>query len=185
MEDGAIVELYWQRSEEAIPESERKYGAYCQRIAYNICADLEDAEECVNDTWFRAWNRMPSERPRLLSAFLGAITRHLALDRWRAKHSLKRGGGELPLALDELSECLQGSADPERAVEARELEQAIDRFVNALSETEQLMFLSRYWFLAPVAEIAQKAGCSQSKVKTTLFRLRKKLQTMLQEEGLW
>ena len=91
MEDGAIVELYWQRSEEAIPETERKYGAYCQRIAYHVCGDHEDAEECVNDTWLRAWNRMPSERPGLLSAFLGAITRNLALDRWRARHSLKRG----------------------------------------------------------------------------------------------
>ena len=185
MEDAAIVDLYWQRSEEAIPETERKYGAYCQRIAFNVCADHGDAEECVNDTWLRAWNRMPSERPGLLSAFLGAITRNLALDRWRARHRLKRGGGEVPLALDELSDCVMGQSDPEREVEVKELEEAIDRFVNALPETEQLIFLSRYWFLAPVAEIAQKAGCSQSRVKTTLFRLRKKLQTMLQEEGLW
>ena len=185
MEDAAIVDLYWQRSEEAIPETERKYGAYCQRIAYNVCADHGDAEECVNDTWLRAWNRMPSERPGLLSAFLGAITRNLALDRWRARHSLKRGGGEVPLALDELSDCVMGQSDPEREVEVKELEAAIDRFVNGLPEKDQLIFLSRYWFLAPVAEIAQKAGCSQSRVKTTLFRLRKKLQTMLQEEGLW
>ena len=185
MEDAAIVDLYWQRSEEAIPETERKYGAYCQRIAYNVCADHGDAEECVNDTWLRAWNRMPSERPGLLSAFLGAITRNLALDRWRARHSLKRGGGEVPLALDELSDCVMGQSDPEREVEVKELEEAIDRFVNGLPEKDQVIFVSRYWFLAPVAEIAQKAGCSQSRVKTTLFRLRKKLQTMLQEEGLW
>ena len=185
MEDAAIVDLYWQRSEEAIPETERKYGAYCQRIAYNVCADHGDAEECVNDTWLRAWNRMPSERPGLLSAFLGAITRNLALDRWRARHSLKRGGGEVPLALDELSDCVMGQSDPEREVEVKELEEAIDRFVNGLPEKDQVIFVSRYWFLATVAEIAQKAGCSQSRVKTTLFRLRKKLQTMLQEEGLW
>ncbi len=184
MEDAAIIELYWQRSEDAIPETARKYGRYCHRVAYNICEDDQDAEECVNDTWLRAWNRMPSERPSLLSVFLGAITRNLALDRWRAGHSRKRGGGELPLALDELGECVRGSVDPERVVEAKELEQAIDRFVNALPETEQLIFLSRYWFLASVAEIAGKTGFSQSKVKTTLFRLRKKLRVTLQEEGL-
>ena len=185
MEDAAIIELYWQRSEDAIPETARKYGPYCHRVAYNICADDRDAEECVNDTWLRAWNRMPNERPFLLSVFLGAITRNLALDRWRAGHSKKRGGGELPLALDELGDCVRGSVDPERVVEAKELEQAIDRFVDTLPETEQLIFLSRYWFLASVAEIAGKAGCSQSKVKTTLFRLRKKLRVMLQEERLW
>ena len=184
MEDTAIIDLYWQRSDQAISETDRKYGRYCQRIAMNICADREDAEECVNDTWLRAWNRMPSERPSLLSVFLGAITRHLALDRYRAKHSLKRGGGEVPLALDELSDCVMGQSDPEREVEARELEEAIDRFVNALPETDQVIFLSRYWFLAPVAVIAKKSGCTQSKVKTTLFRLRKKLRVYLQEEGL-
>ena len=184
MEDTAIIDLYWQRSDQAISETDRKYGRYCHRIAYNVCADDRDAEECVNDTWLRAWNRMPTERPSLLSVFLGAITRNLALDRWRAKHSLKRGGGEIPLALDELNDSVRGSVDPEKLIEAKELEQAIDRFVNDLPETEQLIFLSRYWFLAPVAEIAEKAGCTQSKVKTTLFRLRKKLRIYLQEEGL-
>ena len=184
MEDAAIVDLYWQRSDQAIPETERKYGRYCHRVAYNVCADYEDAEECVNDTWLRAWNRMPTERPSLLSVFLGTITRNLALDRWRAKHSQKRGGGEIPLALDELRDCVPGPSDPEREMEVRELEAAIDRFVNALPETDQVIFLSRYWFLASVAEIARKSGCTQSKVKTTLFRLRKKLCIYLQEEGL-
>lgn len=184
MEDTAIVDLYWQRSDQAISETDRKYGRYCHRIAYNICASNEDADECVNDTWFGAWNSMPSQRPAILSSFLGAITRNLALDRYRAKHSLKRGGGEVPLALDELSDCVMGQSDPEREVEARELEEAIDRFVNELPETDQIIFISRYWFLATVAEIAKKSDCTQSKVKTTLFRLRKKLRDRLQEEGL-
>ena len=184
MDDTAIIDLYWQRSDQAISETDRKYGRYCHRIAMNICADREDAEECVNDTWLRAWNRMPSERPSLLSVFLGTITRNLALDRWRVRHSQKRGGGETLLALDELGECVRGSVDPVQIVELKELEQAIDRFVNALPETDQTIFISRYWFLATVAEIAKKSGCTQSKVKTTLFRLRKKLRVYLQEEGL-
>ncbi len=184
MEDTAIIDLYWQRSDQAIAETDRKYGRYCRRIALNICPDEEDAEECVNDTWFHAWTRMPDERPAILSGFLGTITRHLALDRYRAKHSLKRGGGEVPLALDELRDCVPGPSDPEHEMEVRELEAAIDRFVNALPETDQVIFLSRYWFLASVAEIARKSGCTQSKVKTTLFRLRKKLRIYLQEEGL-
>lgn len=184
MEDTAIVDLYWQRSDQAISETDRKYGRYCHRIAYNICASNEDAEECVNDTWLRAWNAMPTERPSALSGFLGAITRNLALDRCRAKHSLKRGGGEIPLALDELGGCVPGPSDPEREIEAKELAQAIDRFVDSLTEAEQILFISRYWFLAPVAEIAAKRGCTQGKVKVTLFRLREKLKLYLQEENL-
>lgn len=184
MEDSEIVDLYWQRSDRAIRETEQKYGRYCHRIAYNICANNEDAEECVNDTWLRAWNAMPTQRPKLLSGFLGAITRNLALDHYRSKRSRKRGGGEIPLALEELGDCLSSPSDPERALEARELEQAISRFVDGLPETEQLIFLSRYWFLAPVAEIAARLGCTQGKVKTSLFRLRQKLRLYLQEENL-
>lgn len=184
MEDTNIVDLYWQRSDQAVSETERKYGRYCHRIAYNICASNEDAEECVNDTWLRAWNAMPTQRPATLSGFLGAITRNLALDHYRSKHSRKRGGGEIPLALEELGDCVSSPSDPEQALEARELEQAIGRFVDSLPEPEQLIFLSRYWFLAPVAEIAARLGCTQGKVKTSLFRLRQKLRLYLQEENL-
>ena len=102
MQDEQIVELYWQRSDQAISETNQKYGRYCHAIAYNICGLTEDAEECVNDTWLRAWNLMPDQRPRLLSAFLGCITRNFAIDRVKAKNRIKRGGGEAALALDEL-----------------------------------------------------------------------------------
>ena len=121
MEDAAIVELYWQRSEEAIPETEQKYGKYCGAIAKNICHSPEDAEECVNDTWLRAWNRMPSERPSVLSTFLGTITRNLALNRWRIAHRQKRGGGETDLALEELSECVPAPGGVERELEAKHI----------------------------------------------------------------
>ena len=105
MEDSAIVELYWQRADEAIPETERKYGHYCRRIAYNITASHEDAEECVNDTWLGAWNAMPEERPRFLRAWLGKVVRNLALDLWQRNHAKKRYGG-MVLLLSELEDCV-------------------------------------------------------------------------------
>ena len=185
MEDSEIVELYWQRSDTAIRETSRKYGGYCQRIAYNISRSREDAEECVNDTWLRAWNAMPTERPAILSAFLGCITRSLALDQWRAKHRKKRGGGELPLALDELDHCIPAPGSPQQRLEQKELEAAIARFVSALPETEKQVFVARYWAFVPVAEIAKKLSCSPGKIKSMLFRLRKRLKEHLQEVELW
>jgi len=184
MQDAEIVALYWQRSDRAIPESARKYGRYCHTIAYNICLNNEDAEECVNDTWLGAWNAMPEARPNLLSAFLGAISRNLALDRFRRQNSLKRGGGETALALEELAECVPGETDVEGALEEKELAQAVDTFLAALPEEERKIFVARYWFLAPTAEIAKKLGFSEGKVKMTLSRGRKKLRAYLEKEGL-
>ncbi|MBQ7435113.1 MAG: sigma-70 family RNA polymerase sigma factor [Oscillospiraceae bacterium] len=184
MEDSAIVELYWQRSDDAIAETERKYGRYCHRIAYNITASTEDAEECVNDTWLGAWNAMPDKRPSFLSAFLGRITRNLALNRLESRRSARRGGGEAALALDELSDCIPGQSNPQRRLEQKELEAAVDAFVGDLPETERRIFIARYWFLIPVKEIAERLGCTQSRVKTSLYRTRKKLCVYLEDEEL-
>lgn len=184
MEDAAIVDLYWQRSDQAIPETDRKYGHYCHTIAYNICTNHEDAEECVNDTWFRAWNLMPDKRPTILSTFLGTISRNLALDRYRRRSRKKRGGGETELALDELEDCVPSRSGVEQQIEERELEQAIDAFLSTLSVPERKIFVARYWFVAPMKEIAARLNCSPGKVKTTLYRLRGRLRTYLQEEGL-
>lgn len=184
MEDAAIVDLYWQRSDQAIPETDRKYGHYCHTIAYNICTNHEDAEECVNDTWFRAWNLMPTERPSVLSAFLGAISRNLALDRYRRRTRKKRGGGETELALDELDDCVPDQSSVEQQIEELELERAIDVFLSTLPESERKIFVARYWFVAPVKEIAARLDCPPGKVKTTLYRLRGRLRSYLQEEGL-
>ncbi len=184
MEDAAIVDLYWQRSDRAISETDKKYGRYCHTIAYNICADYEDAEECVNDTWFKAWNLMPDKRPAGLTGFLGAITRNLAINVFRSKHRKKRGGGETVLALDELSECIAANTDVSREYEQKEFECAIGDFVENLNETEQKVFVSRYYFLASIEEIADKLHCTQGKVKTILFRVRGKLRIYLKEAGL-
>ena len=184
MVDSEIVDLYWQRSDMAISETDRKYGRYCHTIAYNICASREDAEECVNDTYFRAWNLMPDRRPSVLSTFLGYITRNLALDRYRARLSKKRGGGETVLALDELEDCVAENSGVEGHYEAKELETAIGAFVASLPDLERRMFVARYWFLASIASISARANCSESKTKTTLYRLRRRLRTYLQEEGL-
>ena len=184
MKDSEIVELYWQRSEQAIQETDRKYGPYCEHIAYAVCSDRQDAEECVNDTWLRAWNAMPDKRPSALSAFLGRITRNLAINRFERRTRQKRGGGETPLALEELEECIPAEADPAREIELQELRGAIRRFVEGLPDTEQKVFVARYWYLAPVEEISRRLGWTQSRTKSLLFRLRRRLQAFLEEEAL-
>ena len=184
MQDTEIVELYWQRSDQAIPETELKYGRYCHRIAYNICQSHEDAEECVNDTWLSAWNAMPDARPSALAAFLGTISRNLALDRFRLRSRGKRGGGEVPLVLEELAACVPAETDVERQVEEKELIRAINRFLSTLKAEDRKLFVARYWYLAPIAELAQKSGSTQGRIKMKLYRMRNALADDLQKEGL-
>ena len=183
MDDLQIIELYWQRSERAIAETVSKYGSYCRAIACSILRSREDAEESVNDTWLSAWNAMPPHRPNILSAFLGKITRRLSIDRWRALSAEKRGGGQLPLALAELDECLPAGNDVSAAVEMTELTASIDRFLDALPVTERRVFLCRYWYLHTVPAIASRFGFSESKVKSMLHRTRGRLRVHLGKEG--
>lgn len=184
MEDENIVDLYWQRSEQAVSETAAKYGKYCRSISYNILANINDAEECVNDTYMKAWNSMPSNRPSRLAPYLGKLTRWLSLGRLRENNSLKRGGGELPLVLDELSDTLDSGKDTEREVELKELNHEIQKILDSLSKNERDIFICRYWYVASISEIAKKCGCSESKVKTSLHRTRKKLWEQLKEAGL-
>ena len=184
MEDRAIVDLYWSRNPEAIQRTGEKYGGYCRAIARNILPDRRDAEECVNDTWLSAWNSMPENRPGLLAPFLGKITRNLAFTRWRSNHTEKRGGGELPMVLDELAECVPDASSAFQAVEAAELEAAVNRFLRTLPERECNVFLRRCWFTEPMAEIARRYGMREATVRTSLFRSREKLRRYLEREGL-
>ena len=183
MEDAAIVDLYWQRSDQAISETDRKYGKYCHTIAYNLCANNEDAEECVNDTWFSAWNLMPDKRPTILSTFLGYITRNFALDRFKAKNAQKRGGGETALVLDELHDCCTDPDTVEQQIDSRSLREAIAAFVETLKPEQQTIFIQRYWYVCPIEDIAEDLGISKSKVSVTLMRTRQKLRKHLEQEG--
>ncbi|MBO5355674.1 MAG: RNA polymerase sigma factor [Clostridia bacterium] len=183
MDDRHIVELYWQRSETAIAETQTKYGKYCHYIAYNILSNDGDAEECVNDTYLKAWESMPPHRPTKLSTFLGKITRHLALNRRETKTAEKRGAGAVSVALDELSECIADNETGDPTDEIA-LKGALNRFLRALPEETMIVFLQRYWYFASVKEIAQNRGMSESNVKVMLHRARGKLKSFLEKEGI-
>lgn len=183
MEDHQIIELYWQKDEDAISETASKYGAYCFAIAQNILHSAEDSEECVNDTWLHAWDAMPPQRPRILRMFLAKITRNLSFNRFNARSAEKRGGGEIILVLDELAECLDGGTNAEAAYESKELEQCIRRFVRALPEREQNVFVRRYFFTEPVAAVAKRCGLTENNVMVILSRTRKKLRLELTKGG--
>ena len=184
MNDKNIVDLYFNRDEEAITQTDKKYGRYCYSIAYNILMSREDAEESVSDTYMTAWRAIPPRRPSVLSTFLGKITRHISIDRWRERSAYKRGGGEVTLALDELEDCVAGLQNVEMEYERKELIRAYVKFLDTLPITERRVFLCRYWYVDSVEAIAEKFGFSQSKVKTMLHRTRAKLRKQLAEEGL-
>lgn len=184
MDDARIVSLYWERNEQAIKESESKYGGYCHAIAYRILTDQEDADESVNDTWLAAWESMPPHRPSILATYLGKLTRRVSLNRWRDSNRDKRGGGEMSLSLDELAECVPDQQNVERAVELAELTDAVNRFLAGLPMIERDVFVCRYWFVASLREIGEKFEFSESKTKSMLFRTRKKLLAYLEKEGL-
>ena len=184
MDDSKIVDLYWERSEQAIAETQKKYGTYCYRIAYNILTSKEDAEESVSDTYMTAWNTIPPRRPSVLATFLGKITRQLSIDRWRTRSAYKRGGGQMVLALEELEGCIASNENVEQTYAKKELLAAYKRFIEKLPVTERRIFLLRYWYLDSIGDIAQKYGFSESKVKSMLHRTRQKLNRCLVEEGL-
>jgi len=184
MDDKAILELYRARSDRAIKETYAKYGAYCYRIAYNILSCREDSQECVNDAYLAAWNTIPPKAPAILSTYLGKLTRNIALDRWKRRNAYKRGGGEVTLALEELGECVTDGNTPERIYGQKEFAAFFNRFLQSLSETERNVFLCRYWYLEPTGSIAKESGFSETKVRSMLHRIRKKLRTAMEKEGL-
>lgn len=182
MEDQHIIDLYFERSEQAITETDMKYGGYCYSIAYNILVNREDSEESVSDTYMAAWNTIPPRRPNFLNAFLGKITRHISIDRWRKRSAQKRGGGEIILALEELENCVDAH-NTESEFERKELTRILNQFLSSLPETERNVFLCRYWYLDPIQSISVYSGFTQSKVTSMLHRTRGKLRKKLSEEG--
>ena len=177
MEDKQIIELYFARSEEAVRETVNKYGGYCRTIAGRMLPNVADAEECVSDTWLRAWGSIPPARPERLGAFLGRITRNLALDQLRAE---KR---QCPIR-EELGECLTQGDPTAGLVDRVVLTAALDRFLAGLPPKKRKLFLQRYWYFCTVEELARDFGMSESGVKMTLLRLRRELKKLLQQEGI-
>ena len=181
MPDADIVALYFARSEEAIAESDRKYGKTCHTIAYNILRSDEDAEECVSDTWLRAWNAIPPEKPARLGAWLSTVTRRLALTRYERGTAAKRYGG-IQASLEELSECVtDGSLTIADEVA---LADAINRFLASLPTRTRMIFMRKYWYMDSIADIAEKFGMGESAVKVTLHRTREKFRKHLDGEGI-
>ena len=182
MEDREIVELYWARSQEAIGETERKYGRYCMYIAQRILGDGEDAREAVNDAYMRLWTSIPPARPESLKAYLGAVCRNLALDARQSKDAKQRGG-EAELIAEEISECAVGiETDMEEGAALRD---ALNGFLESVPARTRVIFLRRYWYACPVREIAGELGMKESAVAMALSRTRRKLRKYLEKEGFY
>ena len=183
MKDQDIVNLYWDRNEDAIQQTQMKYGAYLSKVSYNILADFEDSKECVNDTYLAAWNSMPENRPNNLATYLGKITRQISIDVFRKRHREKRYASEYAVSLDELGDSFTNGVTPEQELDAKLLDEAINRFVSALPAMAQKAFVGRYYFFDSLKEIASYCGMTESKVKILLFRTRQKLKLYLKKEG--
>lgn len=184
MEDKEILNLYFSRSESAISETAKKYGTYCLRIANNILHNTEDSEECVNDTYMRAWNAIPPHHPMKLRTFLGKITRNLSLNRYQTYQTQKRGIGQVPLALEELAECIPAHETVEQAIGTLTLTELLNNFLADLPSEPRKIFMRRYWYFHTTKEIAKDFGISEGKVKVSLSRSRSKLKKYLEEEGV-
>lgn len=182
MEDKRIVELFFERSEKAIEESEKKYGRYCHSVAFSILGSEQDAEEVVNDTYLRAWNSIPPQRPTKLGAFLSRIARNLSLDRYDARRK-DRENLAFEHTLEELAECLPDTSRNSMSDEVA-LRDAVNSFLASLDEKTRIIFMRRYWYMMPIARVAKLSRESESNVKTILFRTRKKFKEHLRKEGI-
>ncbi len=185
MLDEQIVDMYWARSEDAITETQNKYGKLCHSIAYNILKSIEDSNECVNDTYLKAWNSMPVNRPSKLSAYLGKITRNLALDRYEYYSASKRGGTQTELALDELMDCVSGGDSADKVVDEIFITTILNNFLKSLSEKHRNIFVSRYFHMFSVKEIAERYDLKETYVSVSLHRSREILKTVLEKEGVF
>ena len=183
MDDFDIVEMYWDRNEDAIYHTDKKYNRYCSGIAYTILFNAEDTRECVNDTWLKAWETIPPQRPENLAAYLGKITRNLAINLHEKLTALKRGGRQTDVVLDELSEVIGEESDVDRYIDEKVLTELITRFLKQQNETARKVFVRRYWYMSSTKEIARYYGLTESNVKVMLLRTREKLREYLIKEG--
>jgi len=183
MKDADIVNLYWKRNEDAIKQTEQKYSSYLSKIAYNVLSDVEDSRECVNETYLKAWNSMPTHRPDVLSTYLGKITRYLSIDLFRKKNSFKRRASEYALSLEELGDSFSEIETPESTLDAALLAEAINSFLRTLPDDARNTFIGRYYFFDPLKDVAKYCGMSEAKAKSMLYRTRQNLRAYLVKEG--
>ncbi len=183
MDDKDIIELYWQRAENAIEETSKKYGRYCRTIAYNILYSDSDAEECVNDTYLKAWNVIPPQKPKSLSAFLGRITRNIALNRYIHDNAKKRSG-EVNVIFEELENAVFHSDSSEDIADELALKEAVNGFLGSLTQKSRNVFFQRYWYFLSVKEIAYHNSMTENGVKVSLLRTREKFKSYLEKEGI-
>ncbi len=183
MDDSGIIELYYAREEQAIKETDIKYGPFCRAIALNILSVREDAEECVNDTWHVAWNRMPPDLPQSLKAFLGRITRNLSISRFRANRAQKRYDG-MEILLSELDDCVPDVCGVEEVADANELSELISKWLNGLHVDDSTLFVRRYWYGEAVKDLARKWNCTPNKMAQRMLILRRDLKAFLEKEGV-
>ena len=182
MEDSKILSLFFERSEQAIEELDSKYGSVVRKTTANILNDRLDVEECVNDTYLRAWNNIPPHAPNPLVSYLCRIARNLAVNRYHANHAKKRGGS-YDLILDEMQECIPSDVNIETEYDAKELSAAINRFLSTLSQEDRFLFVRRYWYADSVSDLASMTNGSANRISVRLFRLREKLRITLVKEG--
>lgn len=184
MEDEKIIDLYFSREEQAITETDKKYGRYCAAIAFNVLHSHEDTEECVSDTWLRTWNAIPPEKPDCLRAYLGRITRNLSFTRWQTQNAQKRGSGHTQLLLSELAECLPGGNNAQEHLDAQLLTQTIEAFLRTQKCENRQLFVRRYYYGDSVKRLAGLFGMKENTVKLRLFRVRNELREALSKEGV-
>lgn len=183
MTDEEILTLFFRRDEDAIEQTRLKYGAYCGKITAQILKDCQDCEECWNEVLLRVWNAIPPQKPKNFKLYLAAAARNLAFSYYRKQTAQKRGGTEVGLALEELSECIQASETPEETVLAKDLGGAINRFLGTLSGRDRNVFVRRYFFTESTREIGKRYGLRESHVLVILSRTREKLKIYLREGG--
>lgn len=182
MEDTAIIELYWARNEDALTQTDLKYGPMCRSLAFSILSDREDSEECVNDTWHKAWDTIPPQRPDSLRAYLGRIVRNLSISRLRRRTAQKRGHGA-QIMFSELEDCLPAAAVVEQEVDSRELAAAISRWLRTLDTDDRALFVRRYWYGDAVQTLAAQWGLEPNRMAKRMLKLRRGLKQWLEKEG--
>ena len=183
MEDSAIIALYFDRNEDAIRETDKKYGAFCRKVAFNILSVNEDTEECVSDTYMKVWNLIPPERPIKFMAWLGKIVRNTALGMYTKLHAKKRFNG-MELMLDELSDCIPSDVSLEKELEDKEITEAINTWLKSISTEERYLFIRRYWYGDAVNELAKQQKVSPHTITQRLYRIREKLKVYFEKEGI-